>query len=323
MKSNLKEQEDKKGKKHFKFISEPFGLLLAAFISLSFSMKAGTFVIHEHGNYNDASNWKHGYAGNYIRQGDTVHINAMVTLNTDIVVQGVLITGTRYTLTGSHNIVVLGNGVFINNGVTVIKAINNRGFIINRKILETEVDMINIGNIENYHSIVAGNIFENTGIISGSMGSVMANARLVNIGPGKIAGTTDVCAGGFSNVNGGIIDSANVSFCGSRIFNTAYLTASIATTGIQLKLHNSRHADNKEYLIEKSADGKEYNTIATVRSNEISAVAPAYTIYTDKAALQTASVYYRVKITTRSGAVHHIAPVSIGSMKNSLLTALE
>jgi hypothetical protein len=317
-----KYQEQRVGKSK-NILSEPVALILSALVCFSCSLKATTYTTQNNGNYTVAANWKIAYPGNFIQAADTVYINTHTQLNTDIIVKGTLIIRPRQALTGSRNIVVMAGGSVHNHGIAIVKAIVNKGTLHNHHILETEADIINSGWLHNYHSIISGNIFENTGTIDGKWGSIMANARFVNIGPGNITGTTDVCSNNFSSMNGSSIDSTTVSFCGSRIFTSAYLTASIKTEGIQLKLHNTRHADNKEYLIEKSTDGSYYTAIDTVKIQNAEAMQQTGIIYTDTAPVINAAVLYRVKIIARSGAIKQIAPLEISNLSQSLITALE
>jgi hypothetical protein len=285
-------------------------------MSLSFTTKAGTFTTQEHGKYSSTTIWKNNYPGNLIRENDTVYINSNIQLSGDIVVKGVLIVNERHSLMGDNNLVVLNNGSFINKGITIVKSVTNRGLVRNNSILETNVDLINTGTLENNQSMIVGNILDNTGIITGSKGNIMANARLVNSAPGKITGTTDICSNDFSNVGGGTVDSVTVSFCGNRIFSSMFLTASVKAEGIQLNLNNCSKANYNEYRIEKSTDGENYTAVAFLRGVDVKNNEGPF-IYQDNASVSTSSVFYRMKLIDAKGTERFIPAVEIGSIQNS------
>jgi hypothetical protein len=292
--------------------SEPIGVLITALISLCFTAKAATFITKNHGKYSDESNWKSQYPGNYIKNGDTVYINSHITLNGDIVVKGILVVNERFSMTGENNLVILDDGMLINKGITLVKAINNKGNLINWNILETSADFINTGKLENHQSIVIGNMLDNTGNISGNMGNLIVNKRLVNTFPGKITGNIDICSNDFSNVGGGAIDSMSVSFCGNRIFSSMFLTARITSENIQLNLKNAAISKYKECQIEKSTDGQNYTTIAWLMTNDIKENNGILT-YHDKSSISSNTLYYRMKLIGHDGTESFIPPVEVGS----------
>jgi hypothetical protein len=286
-------------------------------MSLSFTTKAGTFSTKDHGKYSDVSNWKSGYPGNLIKENDTVYINSNVTMSSDIVVKGVLIVNERYSLIGENNLVILENGMFQNKGIVIVKSVTNRGRVKNHNILETSLDLINTGSLENNQSMIVGNILDNTGTITGKLGNIIANKRFVNTSPGNISGSVDICSNDFSNMNGGTLDSMSVSFCGNRIFSSMYLTASVKQESIQLKLNNSEKSKYTEYRVEKSDDGENYTTIAHIRAVDVKNNENALVTYSDKSAINTGTIFYRMKLVDSKGTESFVPPVEIGSLQGA------
>jgi hypothetical protein len=208
---------------------------------------------------------------------------------------------------------LLNHSKFINHGVVIVQSVTNRGSIENHFILETEADMIITGLLANHGSVVAGNILDNTGIITGNSGSIIANTRMVNSEQGRIEGKTDICCNNFSSMAGAFIDSVNVSFCGSRIFNSMFLTASITTRGVMLKLHNSRSDRYNTCHVEKSTDGIHYHEIAVIKGSELAMKQQINAVFTDTSAIQSAAVHYRLKLHDTSGGITIVPPLQIGS----------
>lgn len=318
METNFTNIEKKATFKIKKFFNEPFGLLLAALVSFSFTSKAGTYVSKMNGSFSSPSTWKENYPGNLIKESDTVIINSNVELNGDIIVKGVLQINNTYSLTGNGNLIVLGNGYFNNKGITLVKSITNRGAIKNQNILESSTDVVNTGLFENNESIIVGNIFDNTGEIRGKGGKLMVNKRMVNADAGKITGTVDVCANDFSNFNNAGIDSLNVSFCGNKIFAPTYLTASINKDAIQVNLNNAKTTNVSEYQVEKSMDGQNFTKIATLKPTDIQEAKPLY--FSDNSKIENNTVFYRVKTIYNNGNTGFIPAVEVGNIQSGKYT---
>jgi hypothetical protein len=287
-------------------------LLVAALISLSFSASATTHTISGNGNYNDTKLWSAGYQGNVIFEGDTVMLSGNITMNVDVVVKGAIFIKSQARFTGNKNLVVMDEGFVMNNGMTIVDAISNRGTVYNKSILETHKDFINTGKVFNNQSMVVGNILDNVGNISGNGGQLIANAKFVNSKSGQIQGNIDVCSANFMNVDGGSIDSTFVSFCGARIFSEVYLTASIRKEQVVLSLLNSENKKFQKYEIEKSVDGLTFTTIASVEGNNIEDVSKAFR-YSDTDLSASSKVTYRMTLTNEDGSVKMIPAVEIGN----------
>lgn len=288
------------------------GLLLAALLSLSFSASATTHIISGNGNYNDQKLWSDGYQGNVIFEGDTVLLSGNINMNVDLVVKGAIFVKNQSRFTGSKNLIIMDEGLMVNNGMTIVDAVTNRGTLVNKNILETAKDFINTGKIFNNQSMVVGNILDNVGTITGNGGQMIANSKFVNSKTGQIQGNIDVCSANFMNVDGGRIDSTFVSFCGARIFSEVYLTASIRKEQVVLSLLNSENKKFEKYEIEKSEDGLNYTTIASVEGSSIKDASQAFR-YSDLDLTASSKVYYRMTLTSTDGTVKMIPAVEIGS----------
>jgi hypothetical protein len=256
--------------------------------------------------------WADGYTGNVIFEGDTVLLSGNITLNVDLVVKGAIIVKSQARFSGNKNLVVMDEGLFMNNGITIVEGLTNRGTVYNKSILETSKDLINMGKIHNNQSLVVGNILDNVGNITGNGGQLMSNNRFVNSKEGFIQGNIDVCSANFMNVDGGRIDSTLVSFCGARIFSEVYLTASIRKENITLSLLNSENKKFKTYEIEKSTDGLNFTTIASVEGTSIEDPSKAFR-YQDNELSASNKVYYRMKLTGDDGSVKMLPAVEVGS----------
>lgn len=298
--------------------TEPVGLLMATLISLCVVASAATFTTQQSGKYNETSNWTPSYPGNYIKAEDTIIINAHIILSHDLLVKGILVIKERAALTSENNLIILEEGSCINNGILLAKTINNKGKTINQNILETIGDFINTGTVENHHSIVIGNIMENTGTLTGTAGFLIANKRLINTFPGKISGSVDICSNDFSNINGGAIDSINISFCGHRIFNSLFLTASATSESIQLCLKNAPLHRYKECTIEKSTDGENYTTVALLSAHDLKNNHINNTLtFHDRSPVNTNALFYRMKLIEIDGTESFTPPIEIGnSLRN-------
>ncbi len=288
------------------------GLLLAAMLSLGFSASATTHTIAGNGSFNDTKLWAAGYPGNVIYEGDTVLLSGNIDLNVDVVIKGALLIKSNARLSGTKNIVVMDAGLLMNNGITIVEGITNRGMVFNKSILETRKDMINTGKVINNQSMVVGNILDNVGTITGTGGQLIANTKLVNSKGGLIQGNLDVCSASFLNVDGGSIDSTYVSFCGARIFSEVFLTASIRKDHVVVSLLNSENKSFQKYDIEKSEDGTSFTTVASIEGSSITDVTKAFR-YQDTDLSASSNVYYRMKLTNNDGSVNTLPAVQLGS----------
>lgn len=310
---SLKEQIRRKSFQVRSLMSEPIGLLMATLLSISVSTKAEVFTTKTNGNFTDPEIWSK-YPGNIVRETDTVIIKNNISLNKDVIVKGLLQISSGSSLHGDGNLVVLADGKFTNHGIALVKSITNRGAISNANVLETSVDFINVGQFTNHQSTVVGNILDNTGEINGTNGQVMVNKRMVNAVTGSIKGTIDICSNDFSNVGGAKIDSLNVSFCGNKIFNATYLTASVKRDVIEINLRNSKGSDIAAYEVEKSEDGKVYNKVATIDAKSITDNTLPIN-FSDATKINGNTTYYRMKIIHKNGNFSYVPSVEVGNIQ--------
>ena len=288
-------------------------LILAALIGFSFSVSATTFTANLNGTYNDANIWTPAYPGNIIQEADTVVINNDVKLSTDIVIKGTVLVRRTGSFIGNKKLVVLPSGKLINFGTCIVDAINNRGMIFNKHILEVALDFINSGELINQESMVVGNITDNIGLITGKGGNLISNKKLVNSQTGVIKGGIDICSNNFMNVDGGTIDSTHLSFCGHRIFSNAYLSADVRKENIVISVKNTETKDYKNYQVERSVDGINYETIAVLGKKDISDLSLPFQ-YLDEEVVKSNSVFYRVKLTNEENIETFIPAVEVGNI---------
>lgn len=299
--------------KHRFHLLHTLALILAALIGFSFSLNAKTFTANLQGDYSDQNIWIPSYPGNIIQETDTLVINNDIKLTTDIVLKGTVLVRRTGSLMGEKKMVVLPSGKFVNFGTAVVAALNNRGLIYNRHILEVAADFINSGEVFNQESMVVGSITDNIGLITGTGGNLISNKKIVNSQTGVIRGGIDICTGNFMNVDGGTIDSTHLSFCGHRIFRNVYLSADVRKENIMLSVKNAQSKDYKKYQVERSVDGISYETIAEVNKNEMQDLSLPFQ-YLDEEVVKGSSVFYRVRVTSEDNSEIFIAPVEVGNI---------
>ena len=295
-------------------------ILILAFIGISASSNAKVYTATLQGEYDDKNVWVPSYPGNIIKETDTVIINNNLELKTDIVVKGHLLIKKDGSLMGNKNIVVLETGSFLNFGISIMGALSNKGMVYNRHILEVSDDFINSGDLYNQESMVVGHIVDNIGVITGNGGHLIANKKFVNSQTGEIIGNLDICSNNFMNVDGGYIDSTKLSFCGHRIFNSLYLTASVKKERIVLSLSNSQKKDYKKFHVERSIDGINFETIATIdQVNEVDGNARVQ--YVDQDAIRSNSIHYRMRVITQTDKEEIIPAVEVGNIYSRKLNS--
>lgn len=291
-------------------------LIIVSLFALNFTSKAKVFTASLDGQYNDQNIWVPSYPGNIIKETDTVYVANDVKLSTDIVVKGTLMVRMTGTLMGNKDLVVLPEGKFLNFGITMIDAVNNKGMVYNKHIIEIAQDVINSGEVVNQESMVIGNIVDNIGLITGNGGSMIANRKFVNSQTGMLKGNIDVCSNNFMNVDGGTIDSTRLSFCGQRIFSNVYLSADIRKGNIVLSLRNSQSKDYKKFHVERSVDGINYELVATVAKDKLNDL-PLPFRYLDDEAVKGNSVFYRLRIINGDDSETFIPAVEVGNIPST------
>lgn len=287
-------------------------LVLTALSFLSINTKAAVYTANLKGQFNDQNIWVPEYPGNIIGETDTVIIHNDIKLNTDIVVKGTMFIKRNGSLMGNKKVIVLEPGSFVNFGISVMDALTNQGMVFNKHILEVTKDFINSGELINQESMVVGNIIDNTGLITGNGGNLMANKKFVNSQTGAIKGNIDVCSNRFMNVDGGSLDSTRISFCGHRIFSNVFLSANIQKERIVLSLNNVQNKDYQHYQVERSVDGINFETIGAITKEDLPDEEAATIKFEDPQVLNSNSVFYRMKVTTADNKETLIPPVEVG-----------
>lgn len=278
-------------------------LFIASFLCLSMhTAEAAVYTASGMGNFNDENVWSPEYPGNVIKSTDTVKVTGQVNLNKDVLVEGMMLIDAEASLVGAGNLIVMEKAFFINKGLSIVGGITNQGVVYNKHILETNADFINSGKVLNNESVVVGKIMENLGLMTGNGGEYMASTKMINAQGGTITGNTDVCSNDFMNIDGGKIDSNYISFCGTRIFNDMFLTASVKSENIILNLKNSENLNAEKLEVERSTDGEEYKVIASLQKQDLLRDATGLK-YVDNSLASGKVLKYRIKLTGADGEV--------------------
>ncbi|MEX0812351.1 MAG: hypothetical protein WD048_09045 [Chitinophagales bacterium] len=304
-----------KNKSRAEFFKKDFiFLLFASFLCLSMSSaSAAVYTASGMGNFNDENIWTPEYPGNHIKAGDTVKITGQLKLNKDVLIDGMVLIYEEASLVGSSNLIIMEDAWLINKGLALVGGITNQGIVYNKHIMETSSDFINSGKILNNESVVVGQIMENIGVMTGNGGTYMASNKMINAQGGKITGNTDVCSSDFMNINGGQIDSNYISFCGARIFNELFLTASIKSDNVILNLKNSENLNADKLELERSTNGKDYEIIASLEKQDLLRDATGLK-YVDQSLASGKSLQYRMKITDNNGQVKTLQAIDAANI---------
>jgi hypothetical protein len=151
-------------------------IILAAML-LATTAQAKTYTIGT-GKGSDPSIWGNQYIGTTIKPGDVVIITGKITMNAAIVVEGRLQIEGGAALIGMKDLTIAKSGSFVNNGITVVEKIVNKGVVTNNQLMKTMMDNGNDKMVLNTNTIVAAN--SRTGIMPDAPGSssLFANAVL-------------------------------------------------------------------------------------------------------------------------------------------------
>ncbi len=286
-------------------------LVVVALLGFQLTAGAQTFSTKSAGKYNDRDIWTPEYPGNVIDQGASVKINHHVKLNSDVIIKGEVAIAKDASVMGSKNVIILETGLLVNEGITVVEHITNRGMLQNQRILESSADLVNTGQFVNNQSVVVGNIFDNIGTITGDGGQFVAGKKMINSQGGTLAGNIDLCANTLMNVDGGMLDSLNVSFCGNRIFNGMFLTASLSKEAIHLKLMNSDTEVYDTYEILRSTDGRDYDVIASIKGDDLEK--EGFEFF-DKDRIAGQFVYYKMNLLDQAGRLQQIPMIEVNNL---------
>ncbi len=260
-----------------------FYTILALTLATEFA-DAKTYTLGS-GKWTDAKIWNNDYPGTIIKADDVVIITGQVTMNTGIVVEGMLTVEKGAFMFGMKDLVISKSGRFINNGNTVMKRIINEGSISNNLVMETMNDMDNKGLIENNNNMVAGNNFENMGgDAKGNGGAYYVNNNVFTSPSSNFGVQVKVFYGNEIENSKDAPPSTPLSLSAS--FNS--------NNGVVLNISNPQKLDIVSYRIEKSLDGSNYTLLGVLSDNN------GTMHYTD-GKIGNAITYYRVKALNASG----------------------
>ena len=115
-------------------------LMFAGFMFFIGEANATTYITSGKGDFADIKIWKTEQPGNIISEGDSLIINGNIALNTDLIINGTLVTTPKARFMGNTNLVILENGKFANAGLTVVGGLTNKGTVLNGGVIETNED---------------------------------------------------------------------------------------------------------------------------------------------------------------------------------------
>lgn len=291
--------------------TEPIGLVIAAFVCLSITLKGATYYAVTDGRYQDRHCWIATYPGNFIRYQDTVYIDAHIELSTDLVVNGIVVIGKNFSLKGTHQVVLLDNGALINHGTISVKVLVNKGKIVNQHLLETENDFINSGVLQNQRYIHVGKTFDNTGKVIGQKGSIVANQRWICRSSGSIEGTLEICSDQVMLEDETRIEQNGLTYCGMNVFSRQYLTASVSCDKTLLVWHHPQ-GTFVDYQIVTSDDGIRYTPLLTLQAHQVTIDKQGNLIFNLPPLQREVWQYVKVIAKDHQGANYTCAPVVIG-----------
>jgi len=187
-------------------------------------------------------------------------------------------------------------------------------------------DFVNQGTVSNLGTLTASGNFFNNGIITGPValprGQVQAAGYTVNNGGFAADGSyLDFCDGtppspassGFDS-RGGTVGS-NVSFCAAAASTQPLpvtltgFTATLRAETVLVQWTTASELNNKEFVLERSADGRQYQALQTLAGRGTMLTASTYTT-TDTQPLPGLS-YYRLRQVDLSGAVVYSPAASV------------
>ncbi|GEM_PF-1564639 len=264
-------------------IMKTFYTILALTLAAEFA-DAKTYTLGS-GKWTDAKIWNNDYPGTTIKADDIVIITGQVTVNTGIVVDGMLTVEKGAFMVGMKDLVISKSGKFINNGNTVMKRIINEGTIDNNLVMETMNDMDNKGLIENNNNVVAGNNFENFGgDAKGNGGAYYVNNNVFTSPSSNFGVQVKVFYGNE------IENSEKTAPTASLFLNASFNS----NNGVVLNIANPQKLNIISYRLEKSLDGSNYTLLGILSDNN------GNTNFTDSK-IGSNLTYYRVKALSANG----------------------
>lgn len=257
---------------------------LITILALVTTTNAKTYVLSSSGKWNDVTIWNNDYPGTTIAAGDEVIVKGNITLNTSLVIEGTLTLEKGGMMVSNKDVVIAKSGMFNNHGNLVSKAIVNEGTINNTMLVESMGNFENKGTITNNSMTVAGTNFQNNGgVATGTNGAYFVNNNITSSPNAKFGDDVKVFYG---NSYDNLTDEASTSM---------KLNAAYTTNGVQLTIANPKNETVANFSIEKSTDGKNFQSVDVVicRNGGMT--------YVDNSVTHNL-VHYRVKAYNATGA---------------------
>jgi hypothetical protein len=252
-------------------------LITVIALTLSLSTSAKTYTIVSVGKWSDASIWENGTPGHTIAAGDQVIVKNHIAMNEDVTVNGTLTIDKGMTVTSTKALIVHEGGNVENNGNLTVRKIYNEGTIRNTSMIEAMNEIDNKGNLVNNGNMVAGTNLMNNGQVGGTHGAYFANSNVISTGS-KSKFSSDVKI--YSNPDQ--ISTSNY---------TMNLAAEVIKGNVMLTVTNPNNETARNFTIEKSTDGKNFQTVNTITANNSNIAM----IYQDKNVNEEV-VSYRIKV---------------------------
>ncbi len=241
-------------------------------------VSAKTFTIVNSGKWSDASIWQDGSVSNQIEEGDVVLVKSHIMINVDLIVKGTLIVDKGFSMMSNKSIFIAKSGKFINDGNVSVKRLFNEGIINNNAMLESMLDIENKGILDNNVNMVAGsNLLNFGGNVKGRNGTYFANSSVV------------------SSPSATFSKDINV-FYGNEIASTTTsssmkLETEVVKNNIMLTVSNPNKETANNFSIERSFDGKNFETISEVKGSTDNVAM----IFQDKN-IENDLVHYKIKV---------------------------
>jgi hypothetical protein len=259
-----------------------FNIYILVCLLLSSGVSAKTFTIVNSGKWSDVSIWQDGSVSNQIEEGDVVLVKSHIMINVDLIVKGTLIVDKGFSMMSNKSIFITKSGKFINDGNVSVKRLFNEGIINNNAMLESMLDIENKGILDNNVNMVAGsNLLNFGGNVKGRNGTYFANSSVVSSPSATFSKDINMFYGGETSTTT-TTTTANTSM---------KLETEVVKNNIMLTVSNPNKETANNFSIERSFDGKNFETISEVKGSTDNVAM----IFQDKN-IENDLVHYKVKV---------------------------
>jgi hypothetical protein len=255
-----------------------FNLSILVCLLLSSVASAKTFTIVNSGKWSDVSIWQDGIVSNQIEEGDVVLVKSHIMINIDLIVKGTLIVDKGFSMMSNKSIFIDKSGKFINDGNVSVKRLFNEGTISNNAMLESMLDIENKGVLDNNVNMVAGsNLLNFGGNVKGRNGTYFANSSVVSSPSATFSKDINVFYGN--------------EIASTTISSSMKLETEVVKNNIMLTVSNPNKETANNFSIERSFDGKNFETISEVKGSTDNVAM----IFQDKN-IENDLVHYKIKV---------------------------